>query len=88
MHESFCSSFLRTTAGISSRTDAFEESRSAVTGMECMFSLLLEGRGAKETPVSLRLEFLKKTFARKSVLSDAKEIISGPLVDLQLVYLC
>ena len=47
-----------------------------------MFSLLLEGRGAKKTPVSLRLEFLEKTFAKKSVLSDAKEITSGPLVNL------
>lgn len=75
MHESFCSSFLRTTAGITSRTDAFEESRSAVTGMECMFSLLLEGRGAKETPVSLRLEFLKKLLQENLSYQMQKKLV-------------
>ena len=75
MHESFCSSFLRTTAGIPSRTDAFEESRSAVTGMECMFSLLLEGRGAKETHVSLRLEFLKKLLQENLSYQMQKKLV-------------
>ena len=77
MYESSGSQFFRTTTGIQSRPDAFEELRLvmtflinlAVLGILCSFTLVLEGKAGKDIPVSSRLE---KTF-------DSEEKTSAPL---------
>ena len=67
MYESSGSQFFRTTTGIQSGPDAFDESRFVmtiltilgVTEISCSFILVLEGKTGKETPESSRLELLK-----------------------------
>ena len=87
MYESSGSQFFRTTTGIQSGPDAFEESRFVMTlliilgVMEilCSFRLVLEGKTGKEIPESSRFEFLEKFLANNFALSDAEDNTSGPL---------
>ena len=81
------SQFFKTTNGIQSGPDAFDESRFVMTFltifgvMEILFSfrLVLEGTTGKEIPKSSRLEFLEKFLANNFALSDAEDNTSGPL---------
>ena len=88
MYESSGSQFFRTTTGIHSVADAFDESRFVMT---CFFNLLgsyriilysfklvLEGKRGKEIPKLSRLEFLEKFLANNFALSDAEENDFGP----------
>ena len=87
MFESLGSQFFRTTTGIQSGPDAFDESRFVmtiltilgVTEISCSFILVLEGKTGKETPESSRLEFKEKFSANNFALSDAEDNTSGPL---------
>ena len=87
MYESSGLQFFRTTTGIQSGPDAFEESRFVMTlliilgVMEilCSFRLVLEGKTGKEIPESSRFEFLEKFLANNFALSDAEDNTSGPL---------
>ena len=87
MYDSSGSQFFRTTTGIQSGPDAFDESRFAmafltilgVTEILCSFRLLLEGKTSKEITVSPRLEFLEKFLVNNFALSDVVETTSGPL---------
>ena len=87
MYESSGSQFFRTTTGIQSGPDAFEESRFVMTlltilgvmEMLCSFRLVLEGKTGKEIPESSRFEFLEKILANNFALSDAEDNTSGPL---------
>ena len=68
MYEKSGSQFFRTTTGIQSVPDAFDESRFVmtfltilgVTEIFCSFKLVLEGKTGKEIHESARLEFLEK----------------------------
>ena len=87
MYESSGSQFFRTTTGIQSGPDAFEESRFVMTLLTilavieilCSFRLVLEGKTGKEIPESSRFEFLEKFLANNFALSDAEDNTSGPL---------
>ena len=87
MYENPGSQFFRTTTGIQSGPDAFDESRFVMTFLTilgvmeivCSFRLVLEGKTGKEIPVSSRLEFLEKFLANNFALSDAEDNTSGPL---------
>ena len=88
MYDSSGSQFFRTTTGIQSGPDTFDESRFVmtfstilgVTEIFCSFRLVLEGKtGKKEIPQSSRLEFLEKFLANNIALSDAEDTTSGPL---------
>ena len=87
MYESSDSQFFRTTTGIQSRPDAFDESRFVMTFLTilgvmeilCSFRLVLEGKTGKEVPESSRLEFLEKFLANNFALSVAEDNTSGPL---------
>ena len=67
MYESSDSYFLRTTTGIQSEPDAFDEARLVltflanlgVTGILCIFRVVLKRKASKEAPGSSRLGFLK-----------------------------
>ena len=88
MYESSGSQFFRTTTGIQSGPDAFDESRFIMTFLTilgvmdilCSFRLVLEGKtGGKEIPESSKFEFLEKFLANNFALSDAEDNTSGPL---------
>ena len=87
MYESSGSQFFRTTTGIQSGPDAFDESRFVMTFLTilgvmeilCSFRLVLEGKTGKEIPESSRFEFLEKFLANNFTLSDAEDDTSGPL---------
>ena len=87
MYESSGSQFFRTTTGIQSGPDAFDESRFimifltilGVMEILCSFRLVIEGRTGKEIPESSRFEFLEKFLANNFALSDAEDNTSGPL---------
>ena len=87
MYESSGSQFFKTTTGIQSGPDAFDESRFVMTLLTilrvmeilCSFRLVLEGKTGKEIPESSRLEFLEKILANNFALSDAEGNTSGPL---------
>ena len=87
MYESSASQFFRTTAGIQSGPDAFDESTFVMTFLTilgvmeilCSFRLVLEGKTGKEIPESSRFEFLEKFLANNFALSDAEDNTSGPL---------
>ena len=87
MYESSGSQFFRTTTGIQSGPDAFEESRFVMTFLTilgiinilCCFRSVLEGKTGKEIPESSRFEFLEKFLANNFALSDAEGNTSGPL---------
>ena len=86
-YESSGSQFFRTTTGIQSGPDVFDESRFVMTFLTilgvidilCNFRLLLDGKTAKEIPESSRFEFLEKFLANNFALSDAEDNTSGPL---------
>ena len=71
MYENSGSHFFRTTTGIQSGPDAFDESRFVMTFLTilgvmeilCSFRLVLEGKTGKEIPESSRFEFLEKFLA-------------------------
>ena len=71
--------FFRTSTGIQSGPDAFDESRFVMTFltilgvMEILCSLNLEGKTDKEMPESSRFEFLGKFLANNFLLSDAED---------------
>ena len=85
MYESSDSQFFRTTAGIKSRPDAFDESRFVMTFLTILgvidtlhnFRLVLEGKTGKEIPESSRFEFLEMFLANNFPLSDAEDNTSG-----------
>ena len=87
MYESSGSQFFRTTTGIQSGPDAFDESKFVMTFLTilgvmeilCSFRLVLEWKTGKEIPESSRFEFLEKFLANNFVLSDAEDNTSGPL---------
>ena len=87
IYESSGSQFFRTTTGIQSEPDTFDESRFAITFLTtlgvieilCSFRLVLEGKTGKEIPEPSRVEFLEKFLANNFVLSQAKDNISWPL---------
>ena len=87
MYESSGSQFFRTSTGIQSGPDAFDESRFVMTFLTilgvmdilCSFRLVLEEKTGKEIPESSRLEFLEKLLANNFALSDAEDNTSGPL---------
>ena len=87
MYESSGSQFFRTTFGIQSGPDTFDESRFIMTFLTilgvmeilCSFGLVLEGKIDKEIPYSSRLESLEKFLANNFVLSDVEHNTSGIL---------
>ena len=87
MYERSGSQFFRTTTGIQSGPDAFDESRFVmilltilgVMEILCSFRLVLEGKTGKKIPESSRFEFLEKFLANNFALSDAEDNTSGPL---------
>ena len=87
MYESSGSQFFRTTTGIQSGPDAFDESRFAMTFLTilgvmdifCSFRLVLEGKTGKEITKSSRFEFLEKFLGNNFASSDAEDNTSGPL---------
>ena len=87
MYESPVSQFFRTSTGIQSGPDAFDESRFAITFITilgiteilCSFRLVLQEKRGKDIPKWPRLEFLEKLLANNFALSDAEDNNSGPL---------
>ena len=87
MYESSGSQFFRTTTGIQSGPDTFDESRFVmifliilgVMEILCSLRLVLEGKTGKEIPESSRFEFLEKVLANNFALSDAEDNTSGLL---------
>ena len=86
MYESSGSQFFRTTTGIQSGPDVFDESRFVMTFLTilgvmeiCSFRLVLEGKTGKEIQESSRFEFLEKFLANNLALSDAEDNTSSPL---------
>ena len=71
MYESSVSQIFRTTTGIQSRPDMFDESKFVMTFLTilglseilCSFRLVLEGKRGKKIPESSKLEFLEKFLA-------------------------
>ena len=80
-YESSGSQFFRTTTGIQSGPDAFDESRFIMTFLTilgvieilCSFRLVLEGKTSKEIPESSRLEFLEKKSFQQTFLLYQKQ---------------
>ena len=87
MNESSDSQFFRTTTGIQSRPDTFDESSFVMTFLTILgvmeilrsFILVLEGKTGKEISESSRFEFLEKSLANNFALSDVEENTSRPL---------
>ena len=87
MYESSGSQFFRTTTGIQSGPNAFDESRFVMTFLTilgvmeilCSFRLVLKGKTGKQIPESSRLELLEKFLVNNFALSDAEDNTSGPL---------
>ena len=87
MYESPGSQFFRTTTGIQSGPDAFDESRFVMTFLAilgvmeifCSFRLVPEAKTGKEIPESSRFELLEKFLANNFALSDAEGNTSGLL---------
>ena len=86
MYESSGSQFFRTTTGIQSRPDVFDESRFlmifltilGVTEILCSFRLVL-GKTDKEIAKSSRLELLDKFLANNVALSNTEDYSFRPL---------
>ena len=95
MYESSGSQFFRTTTGIQSGPDVFDESKFVMTFLTilgvmeilCSFRLVLEGKTGKEMPRSSRLELLEKFLANNLALSDVEDNTSGPLNRGGIAYL-
>ena len=87
MYDSSGSQFFRTTTGMQSGPDDFDESRFVMTFLTilgvmeilCSFRLVLEGKTGKEIPEPSRFEFLEKFLANNFALSDAEDNTSGTL---------
>ena len=87
MYESLGSQFFRTTIGIKSGPDNFDESMFVMTFLTilgvmeilCSFRLVTEGKTGKEIPEPSILDFLEKFLANNFALSDAEDNTSGPL---------
>ena len=92
------SQIFRTTTGIQSGSNTFDESGFIMTFLTilgvmeilCSFRLVLEGKTGKEIPESSRLEFLEKFSANNFALSDAEDNTSrslnrGGIADLPLL---
>ena len=87
MYESSDSQFFRTTTGIQSGPDAFDESKFVMTFLTILgiteilysFRLVVEGKAGKEIPELSRLEVLEKFSANNFALSEAEDNNSGPL---------
>ena len=86
MYENSGSHFFRTTSGIKSGPDAFDQPRFALTFLPmeakkilCSFRLVLDGKTGKKIPESSRLEFLERFSVNNFASSDAKGNTSGPL---------
>ena len=87
MYESSGSQFFRTTTGMQSGPDTFDESgfimtfltTLVVTEILCKFRLVLEEKTGKEIPQLSRLELLEKSLANNFALSDAEDNTSRPL---------
>ena len=87
MYESSGSQFFRTTTGLQSGPDAFDESRFIITFLTilgvieilCSLTLVLEGKTSKEIPESSRLEFLEKFLVNNFAVSDPEDNTSGLL---------
>ena len=87
IYKSSGSQFFRTTTGIQSGPDVFDESKFIVTFssilgvIEILFSfrLVLEGKTGKEMHKSSRVEFLEKFLANSFALLDAEDNTSGLL---------
>ena len=88
MYESSGSQFFRTTTGIQSGPDTFEESKfimvflTILGVMEILFSfrLVLEGKTGKDIQEPSRLEFFKEFLANNFALSDEEDNTSGSLI--------
>ena len=88
MYESSGSKFFRTTTGIQSGPDAFDESSFVMTFLTILgvteilysFRLVLEAKTGKEIPESSGLQFLEKFLANNFPLSDAEDNTSGLLI--------
>ena len=97
MYESSGSQFFRTTTGIQSGPDAFNESKFIMTFLTilgvteiCSFRLVLELKTGKEIIKSSRLEFLENLITNNFALSDAEDNTSrslnrGAIADLPLL---
>ena len=98
MYERSGPQIFRTTTGIQSGPNAFDESRFVmtyvtilgVTEILCRFRLVLEGKTGKEIPESSKLEFLENYLGNIFASSDAEDNTSGSLnrggmVDLPLL---
>ena len=98
MYENSDSQFFRTTTGIQSGPDAFDESRFVTIFLTilgvietlCSFRLVLEGKTGKETPKSSKLELLEKFLGNNFNLSDAEDnpsrlLNKGGIADLPLL---
>ena len=94
MYESSGSQFFRTTTGIQSGPDAFDESRFVMTFsnilevMEilCSFRLVLEGITGKEIPESSRFELLANNFASSDTEGNTFSSLNrGGIADLPLL---
>ena len=87
MYESSSSQFFRTTTGIQSGPEAFDESRFAmtflaileVTEILCSVRLVIEQKIGKEIPKSSILEFSEKVLANNFALSEAEDKTSWSL---------
>ena len=97
IYESSGSQFFRTTTGLQTGPDPFDESRFATTFLTIFgvteilrsFILVLEGKTGNKLPESSRLEFLEKILANNFALSDAEDNTSrqlsrGGIADLPL----
>ena len=87
IYESSGSQFFRTTTGIQSGPDAFDESRFVMTFLTimgvmeilCNFRLVIEGKTGKESPKLSIFELLEKFLANYLALSDAEDNTFAPL---------
>ena len=81
MYESSDSEFFRTTTGIQSGPDAFDESRFVMTFLTILgvMEILCRRETRHELPESSRLELLEKFLAKNFALSDAEDNTSGSL---------
>ena len=98
MYESSGSQFFKTSTGIQSGPDAFDESRFIMTFLTilgvmetlCSSRLVLEGKAGKEIPESSRFELLEKLLANNFALSDTEgntfsSLNRGGIADLPLL---
>ena len=87
IYESSGSQFFRTTTGIQSGPDAFDEPRFVMTFLTimgvmeilCNFRLVIEGKTGKESPKLSIFELLEKFLANYLALSDAEDNTFAPL---------